>query len=176
MKKLLVLFSALSLLTGCQDDDSVTTLPNDYESTLYVDGESFAPSPATSSESFVTTTATFGSPNISERTFTIRQLVPNSNVYRSLNLHITYTGTNASGTYTQYPGNVVENDFTGTGAYLYNDIIIPFSDGSTFTVTDLGNNKYKIEFNNITIGSEPDNLLVITGTFTGTFTAVNLEL
>ena len=176
MKKLLVLFSALSLFISCQDDDTVTTIPVSYTSSITINGEAFNPSPATSTESNVTTSVSYGAPNVSERSFVIRQNVANSLASRSIILHIVYSGDNASGTYTQYPGNTVEHEFTGDGMYLFDDMASPFTNGSTFTVTDKGNDTYKIEFHNVELNPAVDNSQIISGSIEGTFTNIPLEL
>ncbi|TRW24725.1 hypothetical protein FMM05_09475 [Flavobacterium zepuense] len=175
MKNLLLLFTAFGLFASCGDDDASTSaLPNDYQSSITIDGVAFTPSPATASESHVVTSASHGAPNVSERTFVIRQ-AGNNTVFKGISLYTNYTGTNASGTYTVYPAGPVENEFTGGGSYMLDDMVFPFNEGSTFKVTDLGNNKFKIELNNIHIGDGIASPMIINGTFEGTFTDMPLE-
>jgi len=172
MKNLLLLFTALGLFASCGDDDASTSaLPNDYQSSITIDGVAFTPSPATASESHVVTSASHGTPNVTERTFTIRQAGNN----KGINLYTHYAGTNASGTYTVYHEGPVDTEFTGGGSYMFDDMVFPFKEGSTFKVTDLGNNKFKIELNNIQIGDGTTTPTVVNGIFEGTFTNMPLE-
>jgi hypothetical protein len=171
MKKLLLLFFALTLITSCQDDDTPSTLPNDYESGIFINELSFWPSSATASQSYVTTWAYTDSANLTHRSFVIKRNNTRSILTEYLNFTVLHSGHNANGTYTVYAETSTCKEFPLTGLYAIGDEHAAFGNGSTLTLTDMGNSKYNIVLNRIITTALSDTPNTITGHFTGTFTA-----
>ena len=159
---------ALSFLS-CNDDDKTITYPAAiFDSQITVDGTLFIPNQNTINESFITTGMTTGTSN--ERIF---KLIKNNGMddIGALKIEVTYPldQSSVSGLYTFDSSQSTEERHV-IGYYEEFSGNYPFRDG-TITITDLGNNTYKLEFNTVGIlnaGFE-NYLRTVTGYFTGTF-------
>jgi len=170
MKKLILLLTALAMLSGCHSDDATATLPNDYVSDIRIDEINFSPSAATATQSYATTTVLYDT-NGYQRTFVLKRNSNNPVLTECITCTIRYTAATTSGTYTQQPDATKE--FSLHGLYTMGDEQAAFSNGSMVTVIDLGNNKYTLNFNSVNTVATEENPIHINGTFTGTFTATS---
>ena len=169
---------AMLSLTACSGDDSESTNNNNnnnnpsFESDLYLDGQLFVPSD-----------------NIASVMTTFQEAIDNG-VHDVRTFHLMKTGTDIQNTTTvmvavTYPtGESIDGtyDFIGDGweidePYAQVQVMMGMALYSTMegavTVTDLGNNEYKLELgNNIELTSQmnPGEVITLSGSFEGEFT------
>lgn len=170
MKKLFFAFAAMSLLlTGCSSDDSDSD-PNSEPTNIMIDNVPFNQSGAVAP--FFNAYTMYQADSESKvRTFQLASLGTGVSSSEQLTLSVTYPASQTSidGT---YPVDSFE-DVSADGGYMKGEEAYFFEEG-TVTVTDLGNNKYKLQFNNV-IAVEFDEVLpnkTITGSYQGTFSSM----
>jgi hypothetical protein len=168
MKKLFFAFTALTLLlTGCSSDDSDS---NSEGTNILIDNVAFNASGAV--YPFFNANTVYQEDSQSKvRLFQLASFSGNTNSTEQLSVSISYpvAQTSINGT---YPVDSFE-DTSADGGYSIGDEAY-FFEGGTVTVTDLGNNKYKLQFNNV-IAVEFDEVLpnkTITGSYEGIFTSM----
>ena len=162
------------MFSACSSDDSGsdTNPETSFESTISIDGVAFVPGGSSN---------VFGSPlgtsltegiNNGESNVRIFQMVQTGamgdiEAMKSLNINLIYPAnqTNINGTYGfEYNENDPMGDPYIQGSYMQGMNMEPYTEG-TITVTDLGNNNFKLVFNNVaTSGGK-----TITGNIEGTF-------
>ena len=156
-----------SILISCQTDDENRFVENDYVSDIKIDGEAFIPSPRTASKSYVTTWAYGNEGEMKTRIFSLVKYNDKQELHESIEIVVTYDGPDASGTYNLPEDWFVESDLPGyDGAFIKGFEYDAFI-GGTITVTELGNNKFRIHFNDVQAGIPSK---TINGSFEGTFT------
>lgn len=167
MKKLFFAFTLVALsLTGCSSDDSDS---NPEDTNIFIDGVAFNSSGAVFP--FFSTNTTFQE-NSDSKTRLFQMISTNSDfsAMEQLSLSINYPTAQSSINGT-YPIGSIE-DPSADGGYSNGDATY-FMEEGTVTVTDLGNSKFKLQFNNV-IAVDFDEVLpnkTITGSYEGTFTA-----
>ena len=177
MKKLFLCLTAIVMFSACSSDDSgSTTNPTNpetsIESTISIDGVAFVPgSPNNLMGNPLVTNLTEGINN-GQSNIRIFQMVQaeamnDIGAIKSLNINLTYPANqaNINGTYGfEYNEDDPMADPYILGSYMQGMNMQPYTEG-TITVTDLGNNKFKLVFNNV-VASQGSS---ITGSVEGTF-------
>lgn len=165
------------LFTGCSGDDSSDPVTDPIEevsftSSILIQGQAFAPSENSMAPSVMThfqAGVENGMNNV--RTFHLIKTGTNINSTEAIQLTILYPfGQNSvNGTYSFNFDDVEENFaqgmyVTGTSGYVFNT--------GTITVTDMGENKFKLVLNNVVsaLMTDESNTKTVTGSFEGTFT------
>ena len=168
MKKLFfAVFTMAAMFTGCSSDDSDS---NGAATNVMINGVAFNQSGAVA-PFFSASTVYQEDGETKVRLFQLTSFSGNLNSTEQLSLSITYpsTQTSINGT---YPVDSFE-DTSADGGYSISEESYFFEEG-TVTVTDLGNNKYKLQFNNV-IAVEYDEVLpnkTITGAYEGIFSSM----
>lgn len=177
MKKLLlILLSAPFLFLACSKDDaspkSNSTTNTSFTSTIKVDGVGFTP---TSDDIDILTKYTQASAELplQTRLFSLTKSSTSVLDFEKIQVTIFYPSDqiNVSGTY-QLKDLATGLVVGGKGSYSYGSQMYTFVSG-TVIITDLGKNKFKVEFNNAKVHDAFDSPTVyktITGYFEGTFT------
>ena len=176
MKKFLLLLITFSILVSCGKDEENRFVENDYVSDIKIDGETFIPSPRTASKSYVTTWAYDITDGAKTRMFHLVQHNDKEELRQYLEIVVTYQGHNATGTHALPEDWFIDNEGNTpgyNGAYIRGFEYDGFSDG-TITVNEMGNNKFRIRFNDVKTNSVPSK--AINGSFEGTFTYAAPEL
>ena len=168
MKKFLLLFISFYLLISCSADEDNRFVENDYVSDIKIDGKTFMPSPKTASKSYVTTWA-YGEENeMKTRIFSLVKHNDKDELRESMEIVVTYSGPTATGTYNLPEDWFIESGQPGyDGAFSQGFEYNAFT-GGTITIIEIGDNKFRIQFNDVTTGSLPAKN--INGSFEGTFT------
>lgn len=171
MKKILILVSILSVfITSCSSDDNSSS--NNFESNIMIDGVKFVLGTNDENIDYVYTNFEAGvlDGQANSRIFGFSNNTDVISEIESLQIEIIYPSTETSITGSYSPTN-----FTVQNSYA----VISYSKGFTqyaFTsgliiVTDLSNNKYKIEFDNVTLSNfdNANDTKTLTGYYIGTF-------
>lgn len=170
MKKFLLLVITFSISISCSTDDDNRFVENDYVSDIKIDDKAFMPSPRTASKSYVTTWAYGGVSEIKTRVFSLVKHNDKEELRESMDIVITYKGTTATGTYSLPENWFIDNESDlpyYDGAFSRGFEYNAFS-GGTITINEIGDNKFRIQFNAVQTGSLPAK--TINGSFEGTFT------
>lgn len=171
MKKILLLLTAVILLQSCTNDDDTAT--DNLKSTIQIDGEDFKLSEATSF---------FYNSNDPELYSRRIHLIDNNPVdslknYISLQLIYPKSRPSATGRYTNHMLEEGQTQLVGHGLLVFGTGGTLMFSGAAINVTDYGNDKFKIEFENMNLVAIPQNggnfSIPITGTFEGKLTTVN---
>ena len=174
MKKLFLGMAAVTMLfTSCSgsDDDGASA---SLDSHIMIDGTLFTPDANTGMMENVMTSFQAGTNNgaANTRIFGLNNQGTSLSDSKSIEVTVTYPASQASinGTYLLdggASGNV--NNYAG-GSIFDSGAFLSFESG-TVTVTDLGNNKFKLEFNNAVAANFLDDTITstVTGYFQGTF-------
>lgn len=161
----LLAFVCTLLFVSCSSDDNNKVIEaGTWQSNLKVNG--IVLKPLYSDD--VTTTASYGWPDIYERTFEIKVPATNTQAARGIFIHFSNSGTNASGTYTSE--DLISVTYT-IGEDRYN-----FTPGSKLKVEDLGDNNFKLSFINATATSFEGDTIQIEGSIEGAFKYLALEI
>lgn len=171
MKKIFLCLTAIAMFSSCSSDDSGEATAS-FVSTIAIDGVAFIPAtPNNPIASPIATSFEAGVNNGESNLRTFHMLktgeVGDINGMESIQLSVIYpaTQTSVDGTY-DFDFNMEEfSDPYIQGLYMRGMGMETFQDG-TITVTDLGNNKFKIVFNNVVTA---ENQTSITGNIEGTF-------
>ncbi|RZK11160.1 MAG: hypothetical protein EOO46_07755 [Flavobacterium sp.] len=162
------------MFSACSSDDSGsnTNPETNFESTISISGVAFIP--GGSSDVFgspLVTSLTEGTNNglTNVRTFHMIQTGAMGDIaaVKSLNINLLYpiNQTSINGTYGfEYNENNPTADPYILGSYMQGMNMEAYAEG-TITVTDLGNNKFKLVFNNVVTNGGK----TITGSIEGTF-------
>lgn len=151
MKKIVLLVLTALAFSGCSDDSEESTNNNnnntEYVSTLEIGTQEFLP------ENTIVTAATVLSTGVNDgtwnmRLFTITQGDDTQEVNNSIQAAVYYPALQASINGTYEFGTVLEGMNTTAGFYSEGPDMASFISGSV-TVSDLGNNKYKLVFNDV---------------------------
>lgn len=167
MKKLFFAAAAMALLlTGCSSDDDDS---NSEATNIMIDNVPFNQSGAVA-PFFNAQTMYQESGDTKVRMFQLTSFSNDSNSTEQLSVTIDYPSsqTSINGT---YPVDSFE-DASANGGYTIGQDVYFLEEGSV-TVTDLGSNKYKLQFNNV-IAVEFDEVLpnkTITGSYEGIFSS-----
>lgn len=171
MKKFLMALTAVSLMfTGCSGDDDASPVnnnDNDFVSTIQIENEPFTPSGGANAA----ITSYIENSETTMRSFLMTKQTTNIQTLETLSVSIVYPSGQASinGTYTFDFFN--SDDSHAMGMYMkgQGSESLSFEDG-TITVTDMGNNKYKLQFNNAKMEDfDETETRTVTGYFEGTF-------
>lgn len=179
MKKLFLFLAAGTfLLTSCSDnssdnvnDDSNNNTDTAFESEILVNGQAFIPTPNTETLQTIMTDLTEGADNGVDnvRTFSMSNVA----AHESIQLIVVYPAAQGSidGTYSFSTEDIGVTGPYAQGNYIENSAFT-FFNGGTVTVQDLGDNKFKLQFNNATAGDMFSGTVTntITGSCQGTFT------
>jgi len=168
MKKLFTtIFAIAFLVISCNsnDDNSQVATQIPTTSTIMINGQHFSPDPNTPNKNNIAVQGG-SSDGYNHRTFLLRK---NNGI--ELHIHCEYQGIGVSGTYTNDLVEEGEPHRVGTGGFLYGGTHYTFLAGHTIVVTDLGNNNFKLELNNVIAaeGMNTESAMNISGTFTGNF-------
>lgn len=174
MKKLFLCLTAIAMFTSCSSDDSgSTTSPTtSFESNILIDGAAFVPGSPNNLLGNPLGTAFTEGINNGQSNVRIFQMVKTGamgdiQAVQSLNLSLIYPAaqTSINGTYgfDYNEDNPMATPYI-QGSYMKGMNMEPYTDG-TITVTDLGNNKFKLVFNNVATNQGSS----IAGSIEGTF-------
>lgn len=167
MKKLFLALTAVTLMfTSCSSDDSDSNVAG---SNISISGVAFNASGAVA-PFFNASTLFQADGDTNTRLFQLTSFSSTANSTEQLAVTINYPAsqTSINGT---YPVDSFE-DVSADGGYTIGQETYFFEEG-TVTVTDLGNNKFKLQFNNVT-AVEFDEVLpnkTITGAYEGVFSS-----
>lgn len=174
MKNLFIsssLFLAVFLFVNCSSSDSSTPAEeNQFQSNININFNGFQPS--TTAQSLYTTLETgINDGQANKRVFFLKENstingVPN----KTIEIKVTYpvSQSNINGTYNFSNSNLPSNA-VATGQYFEGSEQYLFSVGAV-TITDLGTNKYRIDFVNAKVSPPLGGFLMpITGYYSGTF-------
>ena len=178
MRKIFLALTAMTLmLTGCSGSDDSSSVNNNnnnnnnnnptFESTILIDGEGFSPS---NHEHAVTTSVHEGADGQTMRVFSLVKQTSNIQTIEMMQVSIIYptTQSNVNGTYT-FDFFSAEEDIFAQGMYSKGQVNFWFENG-TVTVTDLGDDKFKLQFNNAIMKDFDEvETKTVTGYFEGTF-------
>ena len=168
MKKFLLLLITFSIFISCSTDEDNRFVENDYVSDIKIDGKTFMPSPKTASKSYVTTWAYGAEGELKTRIFSLVKHNDKDELRESIEIVVTYNGSTATGTYSLPESWFMETPAPGyDGAFSKGFEYNAFT-GGTITITEIGGNKFRIQFNNVQTGSTFSK--IINGSFEGTFT------
>lgn len=149
MKKLILGLTALLVFSACSTDDGGST-PG-FESHIQVDGQTFTPSANSAMLDNVVTTFTEGVNNGEARVRTFHMIKSTANVatMEAIQVSVIYPVTQASvtGTY-EFNYDTIDPNLMAQGMYMIGTSGYTFGAGS-MTVTDLGDNKFKLEFDSV---------------------------
>ena len=172
MKKILFLIVGV-LLFGCSSDSSTET-PDVFDSQLVVNGESFTPDrndddDAFNSDGVLTSIIADNGDGKQTRKFILLKYMGFQGYTPSIRIDITYPQTQATADGTYYFGQT--GDSFATGICNRNEPYWATFNSGSVTVTTLGNNRFKLEFQS---ASGPVNVPVavnntVEGYFDGTF-------
>lgn len=172
MKKLFLCLAAVVMLSSCSSDDAGSTTNVGFESSILINGVGFIP--GTPNPDLVPPANTAFDTNVNNglSNFRIFQLVSTPSLgdlqgTKALQVSIMYPITQASVNGT-YDFALSEPELAGPyvqGTYVQGMSMDLFKQG-TLTVTDLGNNKFKLVFNNVVTN---ETQTTIAGSFEGTF-------
>ena len=171
MKPILLIIISISLfITSCNNNDDSTTINTvNPSSTLYVEEQPFIP--ASNSETDYNLTTSFSTANdLNYRAFYLKK---NNGDFIHINLN--YNTNDVSGTYINELFVNGELYRVATGGIQLGDVYRPFTGGYSMIVTDLGGNKFKLEFINVTaanIGGGASSI-DIEGYFTAQFVEIS---
>ena len=154
MKKIATLIPVLFFIISiCSSDDNSSSSSNEssFISKILVDGKSFVPLANTDEDSNIVTSFESGvnSGQANLRTFHLFKLTSNLSTSESLQLSIIYHISHSSinGTYSLTISDIEVNT-AAQGSYTVGFNSYSFDDGS-LSIVDLGNNKFKLTFNNV---------------------------
>ena len=169
MKKLFLAFTAMTLLmTGCSSDDSDT---NAQATNIMIDGVAFNAAGAVAP--FFNASTTFQqNSQMNSRSFSLISISGGIENSEQLSLNFLYPllQTSINGTYT-INSDDFDDENISLGMYTKGSNYYGFDSG-TITVTDLGNSKFKLQFNNV-VAIDIQEVLpskTLTGSYEGTFT------
>lgn len=154
MKKITLVLSVLILIiSSCSSDDNGSNSSNgsSFVSKILVDSKSFTPLENTDDDNNIVTSYDAGINNgeANSRTFHLFKLTSNLATSESIQISVIYpvSQTNINGTYSLKISDIDVNRMI-QGSYTLGFNSYLFDDGS-LTVVDLGNNKFKLTFNNV---------------------------
>lgn len=171
MKKAILLYTMVLILVSCSKSDS-TSVNNTTESNLKINGVSFFPGTNNNTSNYVVTSYEAGVLNgdANSRFFGFNTDSQAVSELESLQIEVVYssTQTNGDGTYSLTDLSNFSNYAQGSfskGLTQYS-----FTSGSVI-ISDIGNNKFKVEFNNAVLVNFEDSTDVktLTGYYKGTF-------
>lgn len=171
MKKILILVSILSLfITSCSSDDNSSS--NNIESNIMIDGVSFIPGTNDENIDYVFTNFEAGvlDGQANSRIFGFSNNTDIITDIESLQIDIIYPSTETSVTGSYSPTNFIIENMYAQLSYIKGFTQYSFTSG-LIVVTDLENNKFKIEFDNVTLSNFDDanDTKTLTGYYKGTF-------
>jgi hypothetical protein len=171
MKKILILVSILSLfITSCSSDDSSSS--NNAESNIMIDGVRFIPGTNDENFDYVFTSFEAGVLNgqANSRIFGFSNNTDIISDLESLQIDVVYPSTETSVTGSYSSANLTIQDMYAQLSYIKGFTQYYFTSG-LIVVTDLGNNKFKIEFDNVTLSNFDDanDTKTLSGYYKGTF-------
>ncbi|MFC6095962.1 hypothetical protein ACFPVY_04840 [Flavobacterium qiangtangense] len=168
MKKLFYAVAVMAFMfTGCSSDDDSS---NAEATNIMIDNVPFNQSGAVAP--FFSASTMFDSDDESKmRSFQLASFGNGTSAAEQIALYITYPASQASINGT-YPVDSFD-DANADGGYMKGEDGYFFEEG-TVTVTDLGNNKYKLQFNNVIAVDEAETLpnKTFTGSYEGVFTSM----
>ena len=169
MNRIIVILATFFLVSCTSDEKGNEQVIDNNISNINVNFQSFKPA-NTADHLYTTLTTGINNGQANERSFVLRQVDNGLNSGNaSMDIRIVYPTSQSSvnGTYTfstsNQPSNSVAVGQFGTDSYLYD-----FKSGSVI-ITELGSNKYKIEFQNTKIGPFGTLEIPVTGYFDGIF-------
>jgi len=168
MKKIIFAIAVVaSMFTSCSSDDNDS---NVEATNIMIDNVPFNQSGAVAP--FFSANTMFDSDDDSKmRSFQLASFGNGTSPAEQITLFITYPASQASVNGT-YPVDSFD-DASADGGYMRGEDGYFFEEGSV-TVTDLGNNKYKLQFNNVIAVDEAETLpnKTFTGSYEGVFTSM----